>query len=436
MIRDCLVVALALGALVTAAGCMKTSATYCANHGADDPANCPPVDAAEGTCTSSTDCVGMPGSLVCNTGTGSCVECNAATQQTSACGGAKPVCGDDDACRGCSSHTECESAACLPDGRCGVAADIAYVDGTPGVGMGTTCTQTAPCAKVADALLVTPARSYIMIAGTLVESIRINDRDVTLLGAAGAQIVNTANDTTLLQVTGTSDVAVHDLQIGDGLARTFGVELDTGPTGSLLLHRVRITNNFHGAILALGGQLSVQRSTIFDNIKGGIVVRPSAGKFDIRNNFIYANGSGTGGNATLHGGVLIENNVAGKLEFNTVAFNASTGTQNRGGIACYGLSNSANGNLVYGNRDGNLGPETATQIGGDCPRGTSYALGIGDLGFRNPSTSTPDFHLTAASPATIVDAGGTCQSSNSDDIDGEPRASGAACDVGADELYP
>ena len=427
MIRDWLLV----GSLVIVAGCMKQSATYCADHGAEDPVHCP---GGEEACTSSSDCTDLPGMLVCNTSTGSCVQCNAASMETTACTGAMPVCGTDDACRRCSSHTECESGACLPDGSCGLAADVAYVDGA--LGAGTECTQAAPCDKVARALAVVPPRSYVKISGQVVEAVRITDRDVTLLAATGAQLTSTTNDNILLEVTGTSDVMVYDLQIGDGNARTYGVRLDTTPTGSLGLHRVRISDNFNGGISVIGGQLTVLASTIADNAKGGIVVRSTAGKFDIRNNVIFANGSGTGTNATLYGGVLIENNVASKLEFNTVAFNESTGVQNHAGIACYGMSNSANGNLVYGNRDAGGGPDTAKQIDGDCLLGTSYALGAGDLGFKNPSTSTPDFHLTATSPPTVVDAGGACEASNNVDIDGQTRAYGAACDIGADELTP
>ncbi|MBA3453475.1 MAG: right-handed parallel beta-helix repeat-containing protein [Deltaproteobacteria bacterium] len=430
MIRGCLLVA----SFVVAAGCMKTSATYCARHGAEDPENCPPGDAAGETCMSNTDCADVAGRLVCNLEVGSCVQCNAASAQTTACEGPKPVCGADDTCRACISHIECPSSVCLPNGRCGNEDEVLFVVGSTTPSTNTACTRQSPCDKVQKALAVVPQRSYIKISGTLIEAVVVNNRDVTLLAAVGAMIANSANDTTVLAVTGSSHVDVHDLQIGDGNARTLGVRLDTAAGGSLLLHRVRIADNFSGGISAVGGQLSVLSSTISDNIKGGIVVRSTAGKFDIRNNFIYSNGTGSGTNTTLYGGVLIEADAAGKLEFNTVAFNEGNGLQNRSGIACYGASNSANGNLAYGNRDGVAGPDSALQIGGNCPTGTSFALGSGDLGFRNPSPATPDFHLTALSPSTVVDAGGMCKGSNGVDIDGQARPDNGACDVGADEL--
>lgn len=432
MIRGCLL----LASLALATGCMKTSATYCAKHGTEDPENCPPADAGGETCTSNTECGDIAGKPVCNTDTGSCVQCNALSSQTAACTGPKPVCGEDDTCRACVSHTECASSVCLPNGRCGNDDEVLYVVGSLTPTTNTECSRQSPCDKVQKALAVTPARPYIKISGTLIEAVVINDRDVTLLAAVGAMIANSSNDTTILAVTGTSHVAVHDLQIGDGNARTLGVRLDTVATGSLLLDGVRVADNFSGGISATGGQLSVLSSTISDNIKGGIAVRFGAGKFDIRNNFIYSNGTGSGTNATFYGGVLIEGDVGGKLEFNTVAFNEGNGFQNRSGIACYGPSNSANGNLAYGNRDGVAGPDSALQIGGNCPIGTSFALGSGDLGFRNPSPSTPDFHLTALSPSTVVDAGGMCKGSNGIDFDGQARPDNGACDVGADELDP
>jgi hypothetical protein len=428
MIARCLLVA----SFAISAGCMKTSETYCAKHGAEDPANCPAPDAPS-SCTSNTDCTATPATAVCDTGTGRCVECDAASAQTTACDGDTPVCADTDMCRRCTSHTECASEVCLPDGSCGTEDEVAYVAPT---GSGSACTKQSPCDRVQKALAVTPPRRVIKLSGTLVEAVVIQDRDITLLGAIGATLANGTNDTTNLEIRGTSTVAVHDLQIGDGNSRTLGVRLDAGPTGSLLLQRVRVTDNVIGAITVLGGELSLQRSTIANNVRGGIVVRTGAGKFDVRNNFIYSNGSGSGTNASLFGGVLIEADVAGKLQFNTVAFNEALGTQNRAGIACYGLTNNADGNLVYANRDGIGSPDTQLQMGGDCPRGTSVPLGSGDLGFRNPSLSTPDFHLTALTPTTVLDAGGMCQASNGVDIDDQTRPNGGSCDVGADELDP
>ena len=44
-----------------------------------------------------------------------------------------------------------------------------------------------------------------------------------------------------------------------------------------------------------------------------------------------------------------------------------------------------------------------------------------------------DVHLTAGSP--LIDAG-TCTGAPTTDIDGDPRPTGAGCDIGADEFVP
>jgi len=428
-IRGCLVLA------VLATGCMKTSATYCAKHGADDPENCPPVDAPVATtCTSNADCADSPATLVCNIGTQVCAECNLASSQTAACNGLQPVCGADDACRGCRAHTECLSGACLPDGSCGTDDNVAFVDGQ--LGTGGECTRAAPCSKLSDALAKMPYREFIKIKGSLDENITISGRDVTLLADPGARISKGSGR--VLLVEGTSNVTVYDLQIGSATSSSqIGVELAPTATGTTALHRVRVVNTTQGAINALGGKLVLERSTIADNDGGGVIVRTGALEFTIRNNFILFNGRATGTSSTPFGGVLIEKDSGtSAVEFNTIAYNESNGLQNRAGLACFGSANAAGGNLVYGNREGIAAATDLTQVGGNCQTGNTFAAGAGDLGFANPSTSTFDPHLTATSPATVLDAGGACAARVPADIDGNARPSGAACDLGADELAP
>jgi hypothetical protein len=53
--------------------------------------------------------------------------------------------------------------------------------------------------------------------------------------------------------------------------------------------------------------------------------------------------------------------------------------------------------------------------------------------FAHPNGPPFDYHLTAASPSTIVDAAGSCTGT---DFDGDARPVGAACDLGADERKP
>src|SRR6185436_11535489 len=103
--------ALAITLICTMTSCRK-SHYYCPGARQD---NCNYLDAPN-TCASNDDC--SEPTAVCVTAGSMCVQC-VAPDQTSACSGATPACGDDHACRGCISHAECPaSAACLPDGSC------------------------------------------------------------------------------------------------------------------------------------------------------------------------------------------------------------------------------------------------------------------------------------------------------------------------------
>jgi hypothetical protein len=162
--------------------------------------------------------------------------------------------------------------------------------------------------------------------------------------------------------------------------------------------------------------------------------------FSITDNFIVSNGLALGAAASLNGGVVATSNTPGsKLERNTVAFNQSTGQAFQGGVFCSAALVAASGNLIYHNSEADgvgtvLKTNLATQrntIGSTCLYGNTLAVDTvaGDLGFASVVPPS-DFHLTAASPASVVNAGGACTGI---DVDGETRPSGAACDLGADE---
>jgi hypothetical protein len=152
----------------------------------------------------------------------------------------------------------------------------------------------------------------------------------------------------------------------------------------------------------------------------------------VTNNFIADNGDAAASGSDL-GGLSLTGAGADRLEFNTIAYNhAKTSTLLSAGVACSVTSLVAPNNVITSNNEGVTFP---AQTKGVCTFGNSYTLtGTGEntLNFRQ-ITAPLDLHLTATSPASVVNAAGACTGK---DIDGDVRPIGTACDLGADERIP
>ncbi len=420
-------------ATLLVAGCMKTSEKYCATH--DDPAHCPAPDAPVGaTCDDSTDCPSPR--PVCDTaGTHTCVECVMSSDCTALA--TAPVCTAMHTCGGCRVHDDCASKACMPDGSCAALGDVAYVDTISGANGA--CTMATPCAKVSQGLAT--LKKVIKLTGANDESVVVDDRvaGVTILGGAGAQLSRSSG--LILDVKGTTNLVVVDVIIGPNLASTTtGVAMAAASTGSVELRRVRVQNNNSGGVRVQDGTLRMFGSTLFSNLGGGVSIGPTALGYVLRNNFIIGNGkpSGTNPNPSLSGGALLEPNVGGTFEYNTVALNGSAGTR-APGVHCDGASNLARNNIIVANTDGMNGTNDQNQVnqGTGCAFGNSVRLGNGaPLMFVSYAGDPPDFHLTSMSPATVRDAAGDCSATVPKDFDGQARPYNGDCDLGADEYQP
>ncbi|MEO7731661.1 MAG: hypothetical protein ABIY55_11855, partial [Kofleriaceae bacterium] len=185
-----------------------------------------------------------------------------APDQTAACTDTTPVCASDNTCQPCSKHQDCPlSNACLPNGSCAQADQVAYVD--PALGTGNACSKAAPCKQVADALKT--GRPIAKLTGMIDEQVRINNQTVTLLADPGTQLTRMTPGV-ILTVDGSSVVQVVDLAIANGLGPTgIGVSLPPGNSASLSLLRVSVANNAGGGISASGGSLTMSRSTVTGN---------------------------------------------------------------------------------------------------------------------------------------------------------------------------
>jgi hypothetical protein len=424
----------------------------------DNPHHCQgdrcAVDAAvDGPTACSTSAQCMAPTAVCDTSAGTCVQCIAGAEED-ACTGTTPVCGDNHACRGCTAHAECPSSqACLPDGSCADASQVAYVD--PGGTDNDQCTQGMKCTLLSKALMTT--RPYVKMTGTTNDQVTINNQTVTILADPGAKLTSTSNGI-LLQVQGSSVVKIYDLEVtGASGATSFGISMPAGNTATLSLHRVTVSGNTGGGISATGGTLTVSQSTVSGNTGGGISatggtltvsqstvsgntgggISISGAQFDLTNNMIVKNGSAN----SAFGGVLVSQitSGAGRFDFNTVSGNSGdSGTVT--GVLCSVVTQAItfSNNIVYANQVSGGG----TQVGGNNCNWTYSNIGPGDdvpgTGNKNeaPLFVNPgqnNFHIMASSPArNTADPAATLNV----DFDGDERPEGGVHDMGADEYVP
>lgn len=400
------------------------------------PADCPfsaPVcgetDHQCKACSDGSECGAFADRPYCEGG--ACVGCRDGSDCEQA---AAPVCDPDQlVCRGCVSGSECASAVCdWMGGACVDDTDVLYVstDGT-----GDSCTREAPCGSVADALSVAGGgRNWILMApGSYQETVDVNGGVIRIVGD-GADLRPAGIDSAAVVVRGGADVRVTGLHIhdadgngdgpGDGVYCT-----NSGGASTVVLDRVLIDANDDQGVDANTCDLTVTRSTIADNRRGGLDL--DSVDFDITNNFIMTNGSGS----VVSAGVLIDKNppTRGRLEHNTIVANINP-NGSPSGVQCVlvGTAIAFRNNIIYGNQG------SATQIDGDnCAHtysviGPNAASGDGNIVTAPSFVSETNFHLADGSSG--IDAADP--SDIAIDFDGDPRPGGASNDIGADEYNP
>ncbi len=345
-------------------------------------------------------------------------------------------------CRGCVADLECASTVCHElAGSCVDESKALFV--TPSGVDNPSCTKLAPCASVRAALMViTPPRRTIRVAdGTYTQSF-------TVRSGTGGPVVISGIDR--LPAGAVFQPGVGDLQTDPGAEVVIEGVTVARPGNSGLVNRgtstlshVRVTeagfagvDNRGGSLILLDSQvdatqgvgiesnnlLEVQRCEVFGNIDGGI---SASGGFTIVNSVIHDNGML---GSTLGGAKLSAN--AGKpavFRFNTLAGNNTGPT---GAAVQCDTAFAVEDSIIYSSNMGSLAPLTPSCAPRFCLFDTNPPAGTGNVQGDPMFVASTNFHVKPSSPA--IDKADPAATEPLD-LDGAPRPTGTARDIGADE---
>lgn len=442
--------ALAFFALQLGSGCgifFAEESNYCSdalNHNCMNQIDAP-LDAATGCKAAPDKCTGA--TPACDMMADKCVECTTASHDL--CTGVEPVCGADETCRGCTTHSDCTSEVCLPDGSCAAEGDVAYVNG--GTGTGAACTKAAPC-KTLTAALAT-SKAMVKVKGVTAEPAGVTAGAVArrVFGDTGAQIA-TASVAPIVLASANTNIEFHQVTIGNepGIQPPACILINNGTTatikvfggkiygcqvgisnassgGTVTVTGATVSGNTGGGISSTGGTVTVTGATVSGNSGGGITT--TNGIVKLTNNFIIRNGNASTAGV---GGVSLTSAGAGSLvDFNTIVDNDAS-TTGFGGIACIGSVVVATNSIFAGNRQ-NGASSMASQMFGCTAQTSAVLMSTASLMFKNDTVAPYDYHLQSGSVA--IDAA-TTSTSTVLDVDGDARPQGVSKDQGADEFKP
>lgn len=439
--------------LAALAGCKTENPDYCKNFPGTMGCSGEPMNG--GTCSVNTDCV-TTGFPICDTSMneGTCVQCTMADSHI--CTEVTPICTKQGKCAACTNHADCtQSHACMPNGSCAKVNDVAYVDGTNGMDMAP-CTMDMPCTKIDKAAAM---KNIVKVSGIVKDRCSLMNVTATILAEQGAKLMP-SNNGVAFEAKGMSNVQVYDLQISNAQGGSSN-NVMVSEMANLTLNRVRLTDApGNGALLTGGhltcigcviatnalrgidassaGTITIARSTISDNVNGGIRISDDV-VFQIVGNVIYHNGQ-TDKNAGAIS-VAVNPKTPGappnQLDFNTIVANTSITTAVQGVNCAMGTTMKASNNIIWdngvagagvqANTDGQCGWEYSDVGPAPLVAGSSSNMSMPP---KFASEATGDLRLTASSPVRgMADPSADLAGLAAQDIDGQIRTSRA--DMGA-----
>ena len=369
----------------------KAAAGTCVECGGDSDCKTSTIPACDTAnkcveCVQSSHCKNAS-APVCDTTAEHCVQCLA----NSDCSGTTPICTNKQ-CTKCISDAQCVAKLGANPGVCGLDGSCPGDDAVIYLQNSALCSTTSPgngtsaspyCSSDDATGALTATKTIIVIRGPLAVgnlTLTFTQKTVLIAGQTLAKVTNPSTGTPPLVNITAGEATLRDLTVSSGYDAGVSV------SGGAILH--------------------MDRCYVTGNTKNGIITDKSA--FDIVNTVIANNGGSnfSGVNLGSYTGT-----GPTRFAFNTVVNNGLVG------VAC-GQTYTLTGILANGNGTANFTSSTCVT------NGTTSISTTPNLG--------TNYHLTATSPC--VNAGGT--TCPPDDIDGDTRPIGAACDCGADEYKP
>ena len=436
-----------LWGLVLVMGCgRQLNPDYCTDHQSDsDCAAAGYINAdAAAPCMTDAECT-QPGKNVCDVVARTCVACTPTDHP--ACIDETKVCSTSDVCVQCVQDSDCAASGICLVSSATCATPDSILHAAPDGGATAPCTTAMKC-SLDHAIAIADAAHHVIQLDdgqyTIADTMTLALEGLHLVPTTGAAPKITVPNKTTFAVTASAEIDSMEI-----IGSTSTIIKCNGGNNQpiLVLEQVNVHGSNTDGIDVDQCTLTLERSKVYSNKQSAVYAQNSS--VAIRNSFFFANGNTTYDNAA----VTFAGATDGKMEFCTLSFNTGYDqqvfnpfhgrfeeVQHASAVSCHQQPSSSktvdlNGNLFVSDQP--YPYEITTLFGsasctGDFTKDNLVAS-TADAMF----VSTSDQHLTSATPTgtgKVRDDPSSNCSNVGQDVDGDTRPLGGACDYGADEF--